>query len=336
MDYKIVFSDHQELEMHANTIPLPPEEWDFELEEPEVLLAFYYEYGRSSDTIKSEAQKMRDARPKPHFWPYCPRENPHFEIIFWLAEREEFPEIPWLVLKQNAILRVRQRRAGLLQTEQGSVFKPGYKIVFGRPTKLPDDPVEPIEWMVRMFKGFNGIRTNLRGLHIGCQHVWHGDSEAEMAWRRKLAGTFVPSPQSGTVKPNPDFSTFEFCIPWRMSDKEILNEMKMALESHRPKEFKGHAKTRPEVQLGFDDNLPFRKDTALKWLGILRRFKSANESWQSFLELYDPEAKQKIDIGERDFVTWRDNQMVKRDNALNVLKWFETGLPEYIAHEKFQ
>lgn len=76
--------------------PIPREEWNFdELDEREVRLAFFYEFGRSSDKIKEVVEKMRAARPHSRCWSYCPREHHIYEVVFWLAEQEpQFPETP--------------------------------------------------------------------------------------------------------------------------------------------------------------------------------------------------------------------------------------------------
>lgn len=84
--------------------PLPEVEWDFyELGNEETSLAFYYEYGRSSEAVKFEVEKMRSNRKK-HCWHYCPREHRLWEVISWLAHRESFPAVPWLALPGNGSL----------------------------------------------------------------------------------------------------------------------------------------------------------------------------------------------------------------------------------------
>jgi hypothetical protein len=325
--------------MKANTKMLLREEWDFyNLDDQEVKLAFYYEYGRASNYVKNEVGKMRAARPpsRPDIWPYPAIADKHrlHEVNQWLAEQEQyFPETPWLTVRANEVAKINKLRAEVRNQEAqiNATLPAEQKICLAGMPGNPGDPVIPIEWMVRALKGG---KIDLRLGAAGFSHAWLGDPQVYKAWIMRRAELFSTL-SSGEFAPDPTTSHIEGAIDWRAADDEIIEKFAWFLERERPAQFRDNAKT-PSVQRGFDTAFPFRKVSALVWLGILRRFEAANESWQTFLELYDPEAKQKIDIGDKDFVTWRDNQMEKRDKALNVLNWFETGLPEYIARENFQ
>ena len=103
--------------------PLPKVEWDFyELDDEETSLAFYYEYGRSSVTVKSEVKKMRDER-NGYVWNYWPREHRLGAVICWLAQQESFPNTPWLALPGKGIERLVGMRGGNVNLRPSMSFK---------------------------------------------------------------------------------------------------------------------------------------------------------------------------------------------------------------------
>jgi hypothetical protein len=72
---------------------LPAVEWDFyELDEREALLAFYYEFGRDSSTVKAEVEKMRTKRSNSNVWLYCPRDHHLWEVLFGWRNKTIFQQ----------------------------------------------------------------------------------------------------------------------------------------------------------------------------------------------------------------------------------------------------
>jgi len=214
--------------------PLPEVEWDFyRLGEEETSLAFWWEYARSSEAVKTEVEKMRAER-KGRVWHYSPREHRLGEVICWLARRESFPSVPWLELAGDGIVRL----------------------------AVAQNPANP------SFDG--GIRVDLRP-GIGFKHVWCGDVRAVRAMLSEQASTVVPSPEDKII-PTPSSSHFEFEISWHLTDAEIVETVAAIIKDSRPKQFESCAKT-PLVQRGFREALPFQKAAALQWLGVLRRRK---------------------------------------------------------------
>ena len=307
---------------------LPREEWDFyNLGEQELQFAFFYEYGRDSDAVKREVEKMRAARPQPHIWPYWPREHHLNEALFWLAQQDSFPATPWLNLKKEAIKQVRQKRAETRNEEtrinaglhEFIKLPPRCKVTL--PTKSPEESVEAIEWMCAVLRGSN---VALRP-HIGFEHVWLGNAKAVRAWHEKQAGTFV-FPPGCEIEPRPDYSVLKFAINWRLTDKEIMDMVSGLITGARPCQFKADART-PHVQLSFNGALPFRTISALQWLGVLR-LRNSVKTWREFFERYRANALSKTGSGT---VKSRDVSELARPpkedcrKAKLVLDWFNRG-----------
>jgi hypothetical protein len=244
---------------------------------------------------------------------------------FWLAQQDNFPTTPWLTLKEETIGKIRKKRTEIQEEEtqinagRHKFIKPppGYKISL--PVKLPSAPVETIEWMCAALRGSN---VNLRQ-SISYRHVWYGDTEAVRAWFERLSKAFTFSPEC-EIKPAPETSSFEIQIPWRLSDSEILAHIKTIIEWHRPKQFKEYAKAKPLLQLDVHDVLPFRKDAALQWLGVLRRRNSVN-TWREYFKLYET---RNFDRGSE---RAREEDCRK---AKLILNWFDNGTP--LKKERFK
>jgi hypothetical protein len=287
--------------MNTNRKPLPPEEWYFdELDEREVRLAFFYEFGRSSDKIKEVVEKMRAARPHPRCWSYCPREHHIYEVVFWLARQEpQFPETSWLTLRANTIAKIQIERAKArkLEAEINAKLPSGQKFCGGGISGSPGEPVEPYEWMVRVIQGSN---IDLRIGGAGFQHTWMGNPQAIRERERQMARTHV-TPQEWEIVPCPEGGQIHGGIDWRSTDEEIIEKFRWFLERERPQQFKRNAKT-PLLQRGYDIVLPCSKGAALKWLGILRKRKSV-KSWREYVEIY--EAK-KLQTSNKQVVKSRD------------------------------
>jgi hypothetical protein len=124
-------------------------------------------------------------------------------------------------------------------------------------------------------------------------------------------------------------SVFPLAVDWRSSDKQIITWFRDNLLGRRPERFwKFKNVSHHQVVLGeLCDQLPFTFISALDWLGTLRRFEASNRSWKFFLGQYDPRAKAGIDHGDRDYVTWRQNQIDRKTKASKILTCLESGVP---------
>ncbi len=307
--------------------PLPNEEWDFvDLDDQEVLLAFYYEYGRSSDFVKSEIGKMRAARPptRPDIWPYPATADKHRlqNELFWLAEQEShFPETPWLTIKSNAIEKIQKERAEArrIEAQINATLPPGQKFCAGMRAGKPGDPVPTIEWMAEV--KFNTLNLRLGAGHF--RHFWFGDERKIRAWEKSSSSTHV-TPPKWTYELRPDIGVISGTIDWRATDEEIREKFQWFLERERPCQFKENAKT-PLVQRGFDIAFPFRKRSALDWLGVLRRRKKIKD-WSEFFDLY-PDARRSS--RQKKHSDWFSEQARSKEVrfANQILGWFDTGAP---------
>ncbi|MGH7990042.1 MAG: hypothetical protein ACREDS_07650, partial [Limisphaerales bacterium] len=250
--------------MKANTKPLAREEWNFSGldDEQEAQLAFYYEYGRSSDAVKKEVEKMRAARPHPRTWSYYPHEH-HLrgEVLHWLAEQEpHFPETSWLTLKDNTIAEIKNHRAKIWEERVVNVQLPHGQIL---PYESPDKQLETIEWICKAIQGSNVI---LRISGAGFSHVWMGSEQEMRAWQKQRPFQVPVFPPEVTIQLKPEGGIISGGIDWRATDEEILKRFAWFLERERPAQFKANATTR-RGQRGYDISFPFRPSSALNWLG---------------------------------------------------------------------
>ena len=307
---------------------LPREEWDFYgIDEQEAQFAFFYEYGRDSETVKTEVAKMRAARPEPHIWAYCPREQPLIEVIAWLAQQESFPLKPWFTFRAEATNEIRRKRANTQELEarinegrhEFIKLPPGSKISL--PTKSPQDSVDTIEWMCA---GIRGSNVALRP-RVSFEQVWMGDTKAVRAWHEKQASTFVIPPHC-TIKPRPETSFLEIGIDWRLTDAEIIDMVSRLIKTARPQQFKRNAKT-PQAQRGFAEMIPFRTTSALQWLGVLRR-KIAAGSWREYFKRYGTNVgakNAKVAANSRDISEFARPRKEDCRKAELILDWFNSG-----------
>jgi hypothetical protein len=304
---------------------LPPVEWDFfGLDDREVLLAFYYEYGRSSDFVKSEVGKMRALRPHPRIWPYPAIMDKHrlHNELFWLAEQEtHFPETPWLTIKANAIAEIKRQRveARSKEAQINATLPPGTKFCGGGRAGKPDDPVKTIEWMVEA--KFNTLNIRLGAGNFS--HFWMGDEQKIRIWEKRRASTHV-TPAEWTINVQPEHGIISGGVDWRATDEEIMEQFRWFLERERPNQFKENAKT-PLVQRGFDIVFPFRKRSALDWLSVLRRRKQV-KNWNEFFDLYPDARRRSVQKKHSD---WFSEQARSKEVrfANQILDWFNTGAP---------
>jgi hypothetical protein len=326
-------SDHrQQIYMKAfkskPTQALPREEWDFyNVDEQEAQLAFFYEYARDSEMVKTEVAKMRAARPEPHIWPYYPREQPLIEVLAWLAQQESFPQKPWFVLKAKTTRQIRRKRAETQELEaqikegrhEFIKLPPGSRISL--PTKLPQDSVETIEWMCA---GIRGSNVALRP-HVSFEQVWMGDTKAVRAWHERQARTFLFPPDC-IIQPKPEASFLEFGIDWRLTDVEIIGMVSSLIRTSRPHQFKKHAKT-PLAQRGLAEMIPFRTTSALQWLGVLRRRNSV-KSWREFFDVYGNNVVVQTDKAVMKSREVSDLARPREEDcrkAKLILNWFNNG-----------
>jgi hypothetical protein len=315
---------------------LPAEEWNFQdLEQEEVLLAFYYEYARDCPAVIKEVEKMRAARPKPNIWPYCPREHHLFAVIEWLAHQDRFPKTPFLRLRKEGRAQFLEQANEHIRTakEMNRNMPPGYSEQHVDPV-TPErslESVKPGEWMCLMFPG---SETNIRP-RINFKHTWLGDASAMEATIKEKPAAFDP-PQADIAqkksawepvfKAQPEGSIFEFGINWRLTDAEILDTVSRIIKGARPKQFAAHA-NKAAVQRGFNGTpLPFRMSNALDWLGVLRRRKCVS-TWKIFFEFYE-EAQFKTENPEWKFIH-TDARPRQEDcsKAEIILDWVEKGTP---------
>jgi hypothetical protein len=313
---------------------LPQEEWNFcELEEEEVVLAFYYEYARDCPKVIREVNKMRAARPQPHIWNYCPRDHRLFVVIEWLAHQESFPETPFLRLRTEGranFLKADNEHLRIAK-EMNRQLPPDYteKHVDPLTPERRLESVKPYEWM-RLMLPESG--TNIRP-RINLKHKWLGDAgPSEPGMKEKPSSSDPPQLPTGQTKnywkpifkPQPEGSIFEFGINWLLTDAEILDDVSRIIKNARPKQFAAHAK-KAVVQRGFDGTpLPFRMSNALDWLRVLRR-RNCVLTWRDFHELYEAKKFTK-DRDEREFQRGDENSNVEdKRKAEAILDWLEKG-----------
>ena len=85
----------------------------------------------------------------------------------------------------------------------------------------------------------------------------------------------------------------------------------------RPKEFEAFRTARP-AQMNFDGStFPFRKTSALVWLGVYRRKQIV--TWPKYFDLYKPGIKH-VRGAER-------THQADYQKARLILDWFDTGTP---------
>lgn len=109
-------------------------------------------------------------------------------------------------------------------------------------------------------------------------------------------------------------------INWGASDTDLVKEFKVLLKNNRPQEFK---KPIEQQRRGLGkDVLPFKKNAALKSLGVWRRLKHLDGDWNTYMELYYPKYC-RIDCkeyGRYDEVLRQSRRDVEM--ADKILRWF--------------
>lgn len=328
---------------------LPRAEWNFcDLDEREVKLAFWYEYGRASDEVKREVGKMRSSRQPeyPNVWHYAPHGHRLYKVISAWAQLDTFPDTPFLTLKERAIASIREKREKQIHetkrinagTHPYLKARSGCKILM--PGKSPNESVETLEWMVEARLNMVDFRPELGWPGF----VNFGDYKAVRAWREAKARTAIIPPEMEKFTPRPEVSVLEWTINWNMPDAELVSFFEDALTHGRPREFKELAE-KPQVQLSFDGSFPFRRKAALQWLGVYRRRKVL-ASWAEFFALYPEEnsdkrkgrSAQRPNESQKSVRKPRSGRLALDENRLRareedwrkvklILEWFDIGTP---------
>ena len=288
---------------------------------------------------------MRAARPeaRPDIWLYpAIADNLRLDpIMRWLAREEpHFPDTPWLALKTRATSEIQKERAAARGEEAriNATLPPGQKWCSGKIAGNPGDPVKAVEWMVVALRNPRQLRIG----GAGFTHIWRGDVQAFRRWADQQVRTFSGL-QGFEIEPVPHGGIIHGAIDWRATNGEIMEKLKSFLEENRPAQFKDHATT-AQVQRSFDIALPFRKNSALDWLGVYRRRKMVS-TWAEFFALYPEESKNKRPpksthreivhskkvqpVSSR--VNLDENRLRAREDDLRkaklILKWFDEGTP---------
>jgi hypothetical protein len=136
-----------------------------------------------------------------------------------------------------------------------------------------------------------------------------------------MASNFTQEPTA------PHEQTFVLRINWLANDRAIVESFEKNVCAARPQEFKECAIAPPPSQQSFDGSrLPFRKNSALMWLGVYRRRKAVAE-WSNYVELYHPEESRfglSTSIAHGDLIRARREDCRK---AKLILGWFKDGTP---------
>ena len=288
---------------------LPDEEWKFDdlsgHSDDCVRGIFLFEYFRYSDKLRKLVIRCREGL-APIWSPLSPLEeewireatngnDAFFPLVQQLKSCPGFPDMPALQIVKNGYPGASQTDSG--KNWLGDLGSVGGVRLYGRETM--DMHFETTD----EFQKFSSLCSQL-GNEPGIKYRFKGDVQAR---------AFE--------------SIFALGINWHAPDDQIMEDFRDAVLNRRPEQFRGLAKI-PSKQIAFGKffgKLPFKPASALIWLGTLHRFQAAGESWESFLEFYDQPAKTAIKTGDRNFITWRQNQIVKRDNARGVLQWLESG-----------
>jgi hypothetical protein len=314
--------------MKANSKQLPRVEWNFsELDDEEISEAFYYEYGRQSEFVKTAVAKIRAwMNAKETIESGCSIGSRFYDVLWWLGYEPSFPNTSWLSLKANTILEINKQRADeqKKKTEINAMLPPGERCCGGGIAGQPGDPVEAIEWMVRALRS---SRTHLRFGGAGFHHVRMADSKSYGEWQKKEAESLSELVAlESEIVPVPEVSRIWGAIDWNATDAEIIEALKWFLSRSRPAEFRHCAKT-PRGQQGFNNSFPFRMKSALEWLGVLRRYEDA-KSWREYMELYNPAALKKLGkntVKSRDISEFAIPREADCRKAKLILEWFDKG-----------
>ena len=296
---------------------LPDEEWNFNDVPGEsddfVRGIFLYEYFRHSSKLRQLVLRCREGL-APIWSPLSVLDEQwirgatdgnegFFPLVQYLKSCPAFPDLPALRILKNGYPGAVQEDSGIIWlTGLGSL---GAVRLYGR---------ETMAWESKTQEGFSRSCAQLT-------------NESGIEYR------FI-----GNVQAQSSESIFPLGLNWLAPDDQIVDEIRTKVLSRRPDQFRHLAKI-PSKQIAFGKfigKLAFKPVSALNWLGTLRRFQAAGNSWDSFLELYDQSAKADIDKSYRDFFTWRQNQMDKRDKAMLVLEWLENGASQPLDPKGFQ
>jgi len=267
---------------------LPESEWDFEkmieegvIPKDEIHHCFFYEYARSSNAVKEMVEYMRKSKflyeegmDESGVKDIEIMKHKHWEVISFLIDMPGFPGKTW--------------------------------------RKALDDKIER---MIEEHSGGSGQHDfsaeYLSKLREAIRLVFLGSLQPRWRWRSPLRFWTPKSIDSGKLKLKSQYlydgpfhsrstaseETLSFLIiNWGNTDKVLGEEFWRFLKKYRPKEFPA---PKPDLlqQTVQGDYLPFRKDHALKWLGIWRRKKEVKEisgqeqdPWMNYIDFY-PESR---------------------------------------------
>jgi hypothetical protein len=277
-------------------------EWDFyQLPREEVHLAFFYEYARSSVTIRNAFQQLcHEMAQEP------------FNNAAWVGPNllsqplRDYHLLPMLYWLWHINCRKKVFPKGSFSEAKSLVSLNGLQWTPGPDGKSMAGP-SPFGFM-------NVWANDLRGLDIGKMTL--GEAGIEYRFAEK------------TIKAEPHESIFVLKVNWKASDPAITDALKQFIPRRRPAAFAHLAKRAPQQQRNFDGmKFPFRKANALQWLGVYRR-REAVTTWREYLEIYNPKALQET---KRGVVKSGDISALSRSReedyrkAKLILDWFENG-----------
>ena len=299
---------------------LPDEEWKFDdlsgHSDDCVRGIFLFEYFRYSDKLRKLVIRCREGL-APIWSPLSPLDEEwiweatngneaFYPLVQQLKSCPGFPDTPALQIVKNGYPGASQTDSG--KNWLGDLGAVGAVRLYGRETM--DKDFETTDAEQNFLSAFSQLENK-----PGIEYHFKGN-----------------------VRARAFESIFALGINWHAPDDQIVEDFRDAVLNRRPKQFLELAKI-PSKQIAFGKffgKLPFKPASALIWLGTLRRFQAAGESWKSFLELYDQPAKKAIKTGDRDFITWRQNQIEQRDKAKTVVQWLENGAAQVLDPKYFR
>lgn len=264
--------------------PLPDAEWDFSRykDEGEISRAFYYEYCRSCVEIHPWIVGAR------RFWgstvPVPPEQALNMEADAFFAEASSLPAFPF----------------------------------FEFLSAIPDFPKKPLsECDLSRAQWFYEASTSAEGIV-----TYHKDCLSEpgtLEGLQQVSEDCFKDPFRGPIGFGEAALVF-LSLNWGRTDTELQEDFREFLKRNRPKRFKSLTHS-PKGGIG-NVVLPFKKNTALDWLGVWRRRQKV--TWPKYMSVYFPESD-KSAYSRRAQLEREEKK--KCASAQKVLNWF-AGVPD--------